>query len=80
MAPEAPATFFGSVELDSLHLASSAGTVGTAILQHLTGLLDAEVKVRLEIEAHVEGGVPDNIVRIVTENASTLKFRTAELE
>jgi len=32
------------------------------------------VKVTLEIEAMVEAGVPDNVVRNVTENSRTLKF------
>jgi predicted AAA+ superfamily ATPase len=78
--PTAPTAFFGSVELDPLLLSSAAGQVGQAVIQHLAGLLGAEVKVRLEIEAHIPGGVPDKAQRDVTENARTLKFRTAEFE
>jgi hypothetical protein len=40
----------------------------------LSGLVGAQVKVTLEIEAAVPNGVPDNVVRIVTENGRTLKF------
>jgi hypothetical protein len=32
------------------------------------------VKVTLEIEAEVEPGTPENVVRTVTENSRTLKF------
>ena len=34
----------------------------------------------LEIEARVPSGAPDNIVRTVTENARTLKFRSQGFE
>jgi hypothetical protein len=79
-ASSSPTTFFGSVDLDTLRLSSSAGQVASEIVQHLAGLLGAEVKVRLEIEAHIPGGVPDHLLRTITENARTLKFRTAEFE
>jgi hypothetical protein len=38
------------------------------------------VKVTLEIEAEIPSGVPDNVVRIVTENGRTLKFTTHGFE
>ena len=38
------------------------------------------MKVTLDIEAEVPGGVPDNVVRIVTENGRTLKFTTHGFE
>jgi hypothetical protein len=34
----------------------------------------------LEIIAQMPDGAPDNIVRVVTENASTLKFTTQSFE
>lgn len=77
---EAPTTFFGSIDLDALRLSSSAGQVGSEVVQHLAALLGADVKVRLEIEARIPGGVPEHVLRTVTENARTLKFRTAEFE
>lgn len=43
-------------------------------IQHLSGLMGADVKVTLEIEADLPDGAPDNVVRTVTENARTLKF------
>jgi hypothetical protein len=32
------------------------------------------MEVTLEIEAHLPDGAPEDVVRTVTENASTLKF------
>ena len=36
--------------------------------------MDANVEVRLEIQAEIPSGAPDDVVRTVTENARTLKF------
>jgi hypothetical protein len=43
------------------------------------GLVGSSVKVTLEIEADVSGGVPE-IVRTVTENSRTLKFNSYGFE
>ena len=47
---------------------------------HLAGLVGSSVKVTLEIEATVEAGTPENVVRTVTENSRTLKFTTHGFE
>ena len=44
------------------------------MLKHLVGILDSEIEVQLQIQATFPDGVPDDIVRTVTENAQTLKF------
>jgi len=49
-------------------------------VKHLAGLVDSEVEVVLEIRAKAPGGVPDSVVRTVSENAKTLKFQTFEFE
>ena len=38
------------------------------------GLVGADVDVKLEVSASIPPGVPEEIVRTVTENAKTLKF------
>jgi len=40
----------------------------------------ARVRVTLEIEADIPDGVPDHVVRVVTENSRTLKFTQAGFE
>ncbi len=54
--------------------------IAREVIQHLTGLVGAEIEVRLEISAEVPEGVPDDVVRTVTENARTLKFETHGFE
>jgi hypothetical protein len=49
-------------------------------VQHLASLIDAKVKVSLEIEAEIPSGAPENVVRTVTENCRTLKFETQGFE
>ena len=40
----------------------------------------ARVQVTLKVDADVPGGVPENVVRTVTENSRTLKFSTHGFE
>ena len=50
------------------------------MVQHLVGLVGAGVDVTIEIHAEVPDAVPDQIVRTVTENCRTLKFKSHALE
>jgi hypothetical protein len=68
------------VKLDPARLNRDAAQVSAEVLQHLTSLLNADVEVTLEIQARVEGGIPDNIARTVSENCKTLKFENQGFE
>jgi len=71
---------YGSVPLNA-HLAGlDASKVVDEVIRHLNALVGAEVTVTLEISAEVPGGIPDDIVRTVSENARTLKFTTSGFE
>lgn len=72
--------FHGSVSLDPDRLGRDAGDIAQEVVQHMTTLPDASVRVTLEIEAVLPEGAPDNVVRIVTENARTLKFKNQGFE
>lgn len=50
------------------------GRIAEEVLQHLTTLPRADVKLTLEIDACAPDGVPDDVQRIVTENCQTLRF------
>ena len=67
--------FYGTVELDTVRMTSDAGSIADAIIQHLSSLVGADVTVTVEIQAHLPDGAPDQVVRTVTENARTLKFK-----
>ena len=50
------------------------------MVQHLAGLVGADVRVMIEIEADNPDGAPDNVVRTVTENCRTLRFQSFGFE
>jgi hypothetical protein len=78
--PPRPKRFYGTVSLDATRVGRDAGHIGDEVIAHLSGLVGSSVKVTLEIEADVPGGVPENVVRTVTENARTLKFGNSSFE
>jgi hypothetical protein len=75
-----PKRFHGSVNLDHARVGRDAGRIADEVIAHLAGLIGSTVKVTLEIEAQVEAGTPENVVRTVTENSRTLKFATHGFE
>ena len=75
-----PTRFHGSVELDATRVGRDAGRIADEVISHLTGLVGSNVRVTLEIEAEVPDGAPDHVVRTVTENSRTLKFKDQGFE
>ena len=75
-----PRRFYGTVDLDATRVGRDAGKVAEEVIAHLSGLVGAKVTVTLEISAEIPAGVPDNVVRIVTENSRTLKFTSQGFE
>jgi hypothetical protein len=75
-----PRRYHGSVSLNPTRVGRDAAVIAEEILSHLVGLVGADVKVTLEIEATVVNGVPENVVRAVTENGKTLKFESQGFE
>ncbi|MBW6395793.1 DUF499 domain-containing protein [Thermus sp. SYSU G05001] len=69
-----PTRFHGTVTLDPIRAGAEVGKIVQEILTHLINLPGAQVQVTLEIDTRVPGGIPENVVRIVTENAKTLRF------
>ncbi len=72
--------FHGTVALEPTRLGRDAGRVADEVVSHLAGLVGAKLNVTLEIEADIPAGVPDHVVRTVTENARTLKFKNQAFE
>lgn len=54
--------------LDSTRLSRDAGKIAEEVIARLVGLVGTEFSVTPEIEAKILDGVPDNVVRTVTEN------------
>jgi len=78
--PAKPKRFYGSVQLNPQRVGRDAGKIAEEVVQHLALQPGATVEVTLEITAQMPEGAPDNIVRIVTENARTLKFTAQGFE
>ena len=72
--------FHATATLDSVRLGRDAGQIAEAIIQHLSTLPGAQVEITLEIQARLPEGVPDHVLRTVTENANFLKLRHYEFE
>jgi len=75
-----PTRFHGSVTLDTARVGRDAGRIAEEVISHLSGLVGAKLTVTLEIDADIPSGVPENIVRIITENSQTLKFTSHGFE
>ena len=72
--------FHGSVKIDPLRLGRDAARIAEEVIQHLTGLLGANVEITMEIHAGLAENVSDKTVRDVTENCRTLKFENYGFE
>ncbi len=72
--------YHGTVVLDPTRVGRDASRIADEVITHLAGLVGADVKVTLEIQAEIPGGAPDNVVRTVTENGRTLKFTSQGFE
>lgn len=70
-----PRRFHATALLDPTRIGRDAGRIAEEVVQHLAGLVGSNVEVTLEIRADVPDGVPEPIVRIVTENCRALKFK-----
>ncbi len=67
--------FHGSVELDPTRIGRDASRIADEVLSHLTSLLGAKATITLEMSVEVPNGIPEDRIRIVSENCNTLKFK-----
>lgn len=75
-----PTRYYGSVQLDATRVGRDAGQIAEEVIAHLAGIVGADVKVMLDIEADIPSGASEQVVRTVTENGRTLKFREQGFE
>lgn len=72
--------FHGTAVVDPQRLNRDVNGLTSEIVQHLTGLVDAEVEITVEIHATSRAGFTDEVVRTVSENARTLKLSSYGFE
>ncbi len=80
VSPPTLRRFYGTVDVDALRINRDASAIANEVIQHLSTLNGATVKITLEIEAEIPEGVPEDVMRTVTENCRTLKFKTQSFE
>jgi hypothetical protein len=61
-------------------VARDAGKIAEEIVQHMSGIVGAKVNISLEISADIPDGAPEHVVRTVSENCRTLKFKSHGFE
>ena len=66
--------FFGVARVNSGLYMKDLTKISQEVIQHLAAPENVDLEISIEITAHKKDGYPDNKVRIVTENARTLKF------
>jgi hypothetical protein len=72
--------FHGSTELNPIRLGRDASQIAEEVVQHLSKIDGAEVRVTLEVHADLPDGASEKLVRDVTENCRTLKFNNYGFE
>jgi hypothetical protein len=75
-----PRRFHGTVLLDPVRAGRDASKIADEILSHLVALEGSSIRVTLEIESDIAQGAEENVVRTITENCRTLKFRNFGFE
>ena len=72
--------YHATVDLDAERVGRDASRIAEAVIAHLVGQDGSDVKVTLEIEAALPKGADQQLVRVVTENGQTLRFKTHGFE
>ena len=78
--PAAPRRFYATAKLSSARLGRDASQIADEVVKHLEGLDRADVEITIDIQAVIPDGVPDDVIRTITENANTLKFENHGFE
>jgi len=79
-SPAKKTRFFASKGLSSDRYAMDFKNISDEVIAHLTAAPDSTVKITIEIEATSPEGFEESAVRVVSENATTLKFDQSGFE
>ena len=80
VAPAKPKSFQGSIDVPAANAKVKLVQIAEEIVKLLASDPHAAVRVTVEIEADFATGVSDTLKRSVTENATTLGFKTRDWE
>jgi len=72
--------FFGTFRVDPERYAKEINRLNQEAVQHIAAQDRVDLQITVDIRAVKKDGFPDTVVRIVSENASTLKFDQSGFE
>jgi predicted AAA+ superfamily ATPase len=70
--------FYGTISVDWETLALKSGNIASEIIQHLKSLKNSNVEINIEITGKIPDGISDEVMRTISENCRTLKFKDWE--
>ena len=78
--PKASTRFFGVYEVDPERYSRDLNRLSQEILQHLSSIDGVELDITIEIHAAVKEGFAADKIRVILENARSLKFKNSSFE
>ncbi len=72
--PKATTRYYGRVALDPQRVNREISLIVEEVIERLTGLVECEVEISIEINAKLPEGFDEAIIRTISENSRTLKF------
>lgn len=80
ITPKIATRFFGVYEVDAERYSRDLNRLSQEILQHLSSIDGVELKITIEIHADVKEGFSAEKIRVILENARSLKFEQSSFE
>ena len=78
--PKISTRFFGVYEVDSERYSRDLNRLSQEILQHLSSIDGVDLDITIEIHAVVKEGFAADKIRVILENARSLKFKNSSFE
>ena len=78
--PKASTRFFGVYEVDPERYSRDLNRLSQEILQHLSSIDGVDLDITIEIHAAVKEGFSADKIRVILENARSLKFKNSSFE
>jgi len=78
--PKASTRFFGVYEVDLERYSRDLNRLSQEILQHLSSIDGVDLDITIEIHAAVKEGFAADKIRVILENARSLKFKNSSFE
>jgi len=80
LEPKASTRFFGVYEVDPERYSRDLNRLSQEILQHLSSIDGVDLVITIEIHAAVKEGFAADKIRVILENARSLKFKNSSFE